>query len=927
MDESRDVIAEVLRESRCMDFLRQDAKETLGSIRKAVPGAAAFLSEEAEKCLEQNYFDRMETLFQQALWTEIRGDTGYADPVGMILGKPREKAARNAAEALYQRASGEIEAFLAGKYPLLGEYKNKIRQNYTDSIREFLQAFADRREEISRRFFGGKKIHWILKLSAGGSDVHRNGRCVLAVVTDAGTVYYKPHDCGIDSLYHEIVAAWFSDCTAAADVVEGKGYAFVSCLEHEPVNTEEDIASYYRNFGMLSALFHGLGSTDMHQENIIACGAKPACADVETILCPGLVPDSEESRSERRGDRLYLESSLIRTAVLPVRDFQAPLFSPLYGGEDGSFACLPVLEGKPVPVTGYEENFIQGFGEGYARVLRHREEILEIIGSRREAALRSVLKNTRYYCLIRDMLYQPKYLKDTETRLEIREKLRRTNKSPDEKVSQKMTQYEWDCLLNGDIPYYCSAIDGRDLCGASPEMVVCPNFFRSSPQETAKRFLSRLSGEEKRFETELIRFFFRHAPVDEQETDRNKTEIRVGERIDADRLEAEISGILKELRGDLIHTPDGEPFWLSTSVFMNAMTDCGNLTCLADAAQFCAGIMRSGLPAELRREAADLAGMIVRRMEEELGSWEKLGEGAEDLQAVIPPGRDTGFGGLLQACRGMNRAGIRAADSLCARLTDLVFVWNMPQSPRSSAAEGTAGLLLGLSALPATEKADAGIRLCAERLLESESAAADFPRGLAGTGAALCAAYSRFGEDRYGESALAAFERILSEYDSQINGWRDGSIQPKWLAPKEPCEAGIYLASAFALDCLSCAHEGRGKDPAGSGVCARLMEKARSAAEISLECLMKRDRLLQTDTLDQGNALWILALLRAGETEKANGVLSAMLRRKKEKGTFIVNPPGIRSTFDASFWMGSVGIGFMMTFFSDAGSEKKQKTE
>ena len=44
----------------------------------------------------------------------------------------------------------------------------------------------------------------------------------------------------------------------------------------------------------------------------------------------------------------------------------------------------------------------------------------------------------------------------------------------------------------------------------------------------------------------------------------------------------------------------------------------------------------------------------------------------------------------------------------------------------------------------------------------------------------------------------------------------------------------------------------------------------------------------------------------------AEKVLSAMLKRKGQKGCFTVTPAGIRSAFDPSYYMGTLGISYAM---------------
>ena len=894
-----------LRKSRCTDFIRNRAEKAWQQIREGEPYAASLVSEEAKKCLADIYFLRMETVCFPALKAEIRDAVGQLDPVGVLRGKPKEKAVLQAADAFYDTASGDVAACLTERYPLLREYFLQTHRNYTDSFISFFRAVAERRQEISERFFQGKQIRKILRLSAGGADVHRNGQSVIGVETDAGQVFYKPHDCGLDSLYHEMIQAWFSDCTKAAEVIEGDEYAFVSCLESAPVNTAEEAAAYFKHFGMLAALFHGLGSTDMHQENIIACGPYPACADVETILSPasgvfdGDVPDY--SRSHR-----FLAHSLMRTAILPVRDYMAPLTSPLYTTGEAAFPCLPELEGKLVSVQGYEDDFILGFREGYGRMLEHRDEILGMISRKRKSTLRCLLKNTRYYAILQNMLYQPEYLKDETARENVFKKLLIPYKNIARESDMNIVRYEWACLRRGDIPYFCTVLDGRDLCGESTRMIINRDYYSSSSRDITARFLSRLSEEEMQFELRLIRFFFAHAPVDEEE-DREACTVREEAGQDTGLLYPEIQEIFLRLQDDMLYEADGSFFWLSSAVFSSAMDSCGNLAGLGDAGMLCAGLIQSRLPGAEKTKYLKMADDICKEIGKELDQWDNPGGETDKLYAVTSAGLYTGFGGLLCACGKMLSAGVPGANELCQRILQLILKYRLYLNPKMTVAEGIAGLVLGLSSVPQSPEADLCMRLCSEKLLtDRKTANAGFSKGWSGIAAALCAAYGRLNERRYLESAEDLFEKVRKAFDPRLTGWRDDSIKPVWMAGKEPYEAGIYIAAAAADTIIGAKKEARWEEH------CQLPATLREIKQMALTSMLKEDRLIWMDTPDQGNALTLLALIKAGEIKKAVSVFSAMLRRKKDKGEYTTMPPGVRSTFDASFWMGTGGVGYAL---------------
>ena len=333
-------LIKILKDGGCLDFIGAGADRALEKIRTRRPEGWNYLAGEAEDCLRENYWERMELIYMQALFAEVRSVAERYDPAGVLLGKFRPETVKRAAKELTDAADGDPEKYLHEKYPLLSGYQRQITENFIDHYSDFLQAFVSEKEKISERLLDGRPVTKILHLTNGGADIHRNGRCVIGVKTDAGTVFYKPHDCGMDVLYHEIAARWFSDCTEAPDVVEGAlprgrngadtALAFVSCLKHEPVSCEQDIADYYYHFGILAALFHGLGSSDMHLENIVSCGNRPSAVDMETILGTAVRADEAGSMQETLKIQQEFSDSLMRTCLLPMRAYKGAILSPLH---------------------------------------------------------------------------------------------------------------------------------------------------------------------------------------------------------------------------------------------------------------------------------------------------------------------------------------------------------------------------------------------------------------------------------------------------------------------------------------------------------------------------------------------------------------------------------------------------------------------
>lgn len=100
------------------------------------------------------------------------------------------------------------------------------------------------------------------------------------------------------------------------------GYGYSEFIENTPAESPEAVKRYYYRMGNAFALFHALGSSDLHFENFIAAGEYPALVDLETIVTPAvklfldkeLFPDIAVAE-----DSFITDSniSLLQSALLP----------------------------------------------------------------------------------------------------------------------------------------------------------------------------------------------------------------------------------------------------------------------------------------------------------------------------------------------------------------------------------------------------------------------------------------------------------------------------------------------------------------------------------------------------------------------------------------------------------------------------------
>ena len=896
---------DILIDSGCFDFVSNMAEHALKELERARPACFSLLTDEARDGLRKNCAVRLEQLYVQALAKELQERTTERDPVSAMLGRADPALEARIAEEMAQSAHADMEALLHERYPLAADYETHILRNFQSSWIEFFDALTTCRDEITERLLGGRPFTKIERFSDIGGDQHRRGRAVTGVWTDGGVFYYKPHDCGLDAMYRKIVERWFSDCTVAAEVVQKNDVAFVSQLRPAPVNTESGISDFYYRFGALTALLHGLGSIDMHMENIMACGDRPSVIDIETLISPSY---SKQARNKQLEPSAHaLGQSVYRIGILPVRMYGKPLLSPLYSENKGT-ACLPVFGGKTYTVAGHEDRFLAGFGDGYDRVLAHREEIKALLRECGGATVRCLMRNTVFYALIRRSLYRPDALQSREEREKILHRLSLPFEQMGAEVFREEVEHEAACLRMGDIPYFCTTVDGTDLCGDDPRQVVKADYFSASPLDMTEKSLDRLSEVERRYEEDIIRIAFAHAPLDAP----GKMAVQPIAEASAELEKARSMAVslFHSLQADAIHSPEGEKLWLSTTVTLHGVRPCGTMAANAEAGSFCAALLCTKALTETYGEAMEMARECVQSIAKEIMGIAESERETLVSEPQLPLGLYNGYGGILWGLAAMAKADVPQAHETAEQLLRLLAgnaeLWH----PDPSAAEGLAGLMLGLDALPAasTER-DVCTRLCAERLMTAEvPAIPDAPKGAAGIAMALAAAYGLLGDIRFAEKASAILSQVQEAYDDALCGWPDSAVKLRWMADRGHQAAGIALAADYAAKRLP--------EP---GTAEALRKRA-------LLSLLDEKELGRFDTMDQGNALTVLCFLRTGQTKRAGQVLEAMRQRAEREGGYIVVPAGIRSFFDPALWLGSLGVGFAAAEYLRALSQEGERS-
>ena len=497
--------AAALVEAGCCDFLAPVADKAIETACTRCPEGALLLDEAARADLRDICLRRLGIVYERPLallaMRRVRPSTAFLlGAESEVLGQEMVAIAQDMSRELARDAGASLRARL----PYALSYEHAMAANLGDALAEFLGRLSSRRDEISRELLEGRPITRVEGLSAAGADAHRHGRMVMRVATDAGNLYYKPHDCQLDALYFELVGSWFGDCARAARLVQGEGYAFAEELVAQGLAREGELRTYWHNLGCLTALFHGIGSRDMTADNLMCCGTRPAALDLETLFVGEMPFDEAAVAGDGAPGDLSpqaLADSVACTAVLPL-ETAGLRFSPLVA-DGASGACLPRVDGKPHMARGFERDFSRGFERGYGRLMLHREEVLATLEHHGTAVCRHVLLNTWAYAKVRMRLFSPAAMADSRKRGEVLAECNEAYAVFGPELRERVAKPDASALMEGDIPYYYSRACSRMLYEADGSAL--GELLARSALEVARDRLARLSEDERRFELDLIR--------------------------------------------------------------------------------------------------------------------------------------------------------------------------------------------------------------------------------------------------------------------------------------------------------------------------------------------------------------------------------------------------------------------------------------
>ncbi|MEU0129156.1 type 2 lanthipeptide synthetase LanM family protein [Streptomyces sp. NPDC006289] len=706
-------------------------------------------------------------------------------------------------------------------YPVLARVLAQAAMNAADAFAEMLRRLAADRDLLASSAVlhgtgtAGSAAHGPMALTgvtAGTGDSHRGGRSVMLLRFADGTrLVYKPRPLTAHRHFDTLVE-WFNSHAGTPDlrapgVVDRGAYGWAEFVEEAPCLSAAETTLFYRRLGALLALLHVLDGTDLHHENLIACGPHPVLVDVETLFHPPLTQAPPADPAARA-----LHASVHRVGLLPqllIGDTTALDMSAVGGGradrsplETASWAGAgtdtmhlvraagrftesanrPTLDGERADPFRYTDALCEGFRAAYTAVSDSREDLLGEKGLLRVFArdeIRFVPRPTWTYATLLHESTHPDLMRDATERQQVFGLLRTgalgTPALPgleDEEIAE---------LWQGDVPVFTTRPDSRYVWSGNG---------RRMPGPAGATGLARVESKIRALDT-----------VDRQDQERIIRTAMVststepphraagGGRARAEATAPEPERLLSAARsvGDqlvsLAYHGGGRTNWIGLELLGERYW---RLTPMA--ADLAGGYTG---PALFLAQLASLTGAARyadaarAALAPVPGLLDTLHQNGDDL-GLLGSGAFSGLGGIAYALAEIGKL-----------LDDRqVSEWAGPATRLSCAASsaeegmgvrgGAAGGLVSLLAVHrATGRTEAwrGAERCAERIASAALPASEgFAEGAAGVGWALLRFAGAGGGTRYRDAGLDALRRaVLAGHDG-----------PAW------CEGGTGIALAVA---------------------------------------------------------------------------------------------------------------------------------
>ena len=287
------------------------------------------------------------------------------------------------------------------KYPVLDKQLAILIENYTEAMQRFFTFLSEDEKTLQNHFSLGHKITHIER----AGDNHRRGQAVIILTFDNDEkLVFKPHSLAVDCAYNHFID-WFNQHSdldlKAAKAVNFDSHGWCEFIQVNPCTDKTGLDLFYTRLGAMLAVTYMLNGTDLHFENLLACGAYPVIIDLECLTPPAIRQNVPGHLQEFRK---LVTASLILPMQVHIEDEEESYDISAFAGSGGQLLPeeglvaehagldtmriirakgktedqqnIPVVDGKKIDVLDYREPFEKGFDQAYRCLLSYQKLLL-----------------------------------------------------------------------------------------------------------------------------------------------------------------------------------------------------------------------------------------------------------------------------------------------------------------------------------------------------------------------------------------------------------------------------------------------------------------------------------------------------------------------------------------------------------------------
>lgn len=400
---------------------------------------------------------------------------------------------------------------LAEKYPVMMELIDRKADAFAVDLAEMLSCLEQEKEQVEKYLCQGRKFNCIQNIETGLSDEHNPGKTVAKLTLDNGMIiYYKPRSLKAEQeyqkMYQWVCRQWGLE-NYDRGILDCGTHGWEGAAAAKSCKNPKEVWRYYERMGIHLCLSYLFGVSDIHFENIIACGEHPVLIDMEVF--PGY--------------REYepLKDSVLRTGILPgqtwgnaginvsamgsLKKQKSPFKVPVIKDKNTSNMhisyetvelksadCVPELYGKKAEAMSFLDAVEKGFEAAYQSVFQYREQWKDKISAMELWKSRYVIRHTQQYKMYQMTATFPEFMKERDKRRLMLLRMERGLQC-EEEHKKKILFYEAECIEQQIFPVYY--VKGKDLELGNGNLL--PNYFKESIQEQVIARLNRMGRKDK----------------------------------------------------------------------------------------------------------------------------------------------------------------------------------------------------------------------------------------------------------------------------------------------------------------------------------------------------------------------------------------------------------------------------------------------